>query len=101
MDIITEMYIFIGLYIMLGFLCVYFAFKTIKLQEILKYNKQISYKLNEITSLEELNDTQLHLRKNLLMVFANGDIQKFKQLDKEYDIQKTKKLFYKHLEPIE
>lgn len=101
MDILTEVYIFVGIFIAMSLLCLYLLFKVINLQRILKFNEQIAYRLNEITRLEELNDTQLLLRNNLLMIFANGDIQKFKKLDKEYDIQKTKRLFYKHLEPIE
>lgn len=101
MDIIIVVYIFTGLYIFFCISTILLFNKVLKLKEKLKFQQQLMYKLNEITRLEDLNDTQLLLRNNLLMIFANGDIQKFKQLDKEYDIHKTKKLFYKHLEPIE
>ena len=100
MDIIIEIYIFTGLYI---FLCIsiFLLFnKVLKLKVELKFQQQLMYKLNEIKSLDELNDTQKNLRHNILVSIANNK-EELLLLDSQFDLEKTKKLFLKFLEPIE
>lgn len=66
-----------------------------------EFDKQILDRLDEIGSLEELNETQKYLRISMLTIFSNGSKEDYIRLDKEYDIKKTKELFYRWLEPIE
>lgn len=66
----------------------------------IEFEKKIKENLKEIKSLEELNEAQIYLRKALLNIFSEGDEEEYKKRDKEYDIEKTKKLFYLYLKPI-
>lgn len=50
--------------------------------------------LDIITSLDELNEKQRIVRYRMLRILANNDENEFKKLNKEYDIDKTKKLLY-------
>lgn len=50
--------------------------------------------LDIITSLDELNEKQRIVRYRMLRIFANNNDFEYEKLNKEYDIDKTKKLLY-------
>lgn len=56
--------------------------------------KQLEENLEIIISLEELNEKQKIVRQRMLKIFANNDDFEYEKLNKEYDIDKTKKLLY-------
>ena len=56
--------------------------------------KQLEENLEIITSLEDLNEKQKMVRQRMLKIFANNDDFEYEKLNKEYDIDKTKKLLY-------
>lgn len=56
--------------------------------------KQLEENLYFISSLDELNEKQRIVRARMLRIFADGDENKLKKLNREYDIIKTKKLLY-------
>lgn len=56
--------------------------------------KQLEENLEIITSLEELNEKQKIVRKRMLKIFAYNDDFEYEKLNKEYNIDKTKKLLY-------
>ena len=61
------------------------------------FDEKIAENLENLQSLDELNDVQKYLRKSLLLIGADGDKNKYIELNREYDIKKTKDFFYKWL----
>ncbi len=61
------------------------------------FDEKIAENLENLQSLDELNDTQVYLRKSLLLIFANGNEEEVDKLNKKYDLKKTIELFKRWL----
>lgn len=100
MDIVIAIYIFTGLFIFMCLLTLFLFNKVLDLKEELRFQQKLMHKLNEIKSLDELNDTQRNFRHNVLASIANSR-EELLLLENKFDLEKTKKLFFNFLEPID
>lgn len=65
-----------------------------KLNSKIKFGSKLLEKLDEKKSLKELNKTQKNLRRLSLYMLCESAGKKMEILEKEYDIEKTKKMIY-------
>ncbi len=68
-----------------------------KLNNKIKFVSKLLENLDEKKSLKELNRTQKNLRRMSLYMLCESTGEKMQILEKEYDIEKTKKLIYDFL----
>lgn len=68
-----------------------------KLNNKIKFVNKLLENLNEKKSLKELNEIQKNLRRMSLYMLYESTGEKMQILEKEYDIEKTKKLIYDFL----
>ncbi len=70
---------------------------SVKLNNKIKFLNKLLENLNEVKSLKELNKTQKNLRGLSLLMLCESKGEKMEILEKEYDIEETKKLIYDFL----
>lgn len=68
-----------------------------KLDNKIKFVSKLLENLDEKKSLKELNETQKNLRRLSLYMLCESNSEKMEILEKEYDIEKTKKMIYDFL----
>lgn len=68
-----------------------------KLNNKIKFVSKLLENLDEKKNLKELNEIQKNLRRLSLYILCESNGEKMKSLEKEYDIEKTKKMIYDFL----
>ena len=71
-----------------------------KKEGIKEFDNQIKEKVEILEDLDEMNEVQRYLRLAILLIFSGEDYEKFRKLDKKYNIERTKQLFQNWLKPI-